>query len=93
MTDQLRARLAELHREYETGQRRLQELMAQEVAVRETMLRISGAIQVLEELAGEAADGTAPGNRPGDKLGDGREPGTDPGAAAQPTPGTVLSVG
>jgi hypothetical protein len=93
MTDQLRARLAELHQEYETGQRRLQELMAQEVAVRETILRISGAIQVLEELAGEAADGTAPGNRPGDKLGDGREPGTDPGAVAQPAPGTVLSVG
>lgn len=89
MTDQLRARLAELHREYETGQRRLQELMTQEVAVRETMLRISGAIQVLEELTGEPADGAAPDNG----LGGGQEPGVNSGKVAQPAPGTILSVG
>jgi hypothetical protein len=88
MTDQVLARLAELRREYETGQRRLQELMAQEVAVRETMLRISGAIQVLEELTGEAVDGGAPSNGSA-----GPEPGIDSGAAAQPASGTVLSVG
>jgi hypothetical protein len=89
MTDQMRARLAELHREYETGQRRLQELIAQQVAIRETMLRISGAIQVLEELTGVPADGAAPSNGPGD----GREPGVDSGTVAHPAPGTVLSVG
>jgi hypothetical protein len=89
MTDQVRARLAELHREYETGQRRLQELMAQEVAVRETMLRISGAIQVLEELTGEETDRAAPNNG----SADGPEPGVNSAAAAQPPPGTVLSVG
>jgi prefoldin subunit 5 len=52
MTEQARARLEELRHDYEIGQRRLQELMAQEVSIRETLLRISGAIQVLEELAG-----------------------------------------
>ncbi len=88
MTDQVRARLAELRQEYETGQRRLQELMAQEVAVRETMLRISGAIQVLEELTGKAADGAADNESAG-----GQEPGIDPGAVAQPAPGSVISVG
>lgn len=89
MTDQVQVRLSELRREYETGQRRLQELMAQEVAVRETMLRISGAIQVLEELAGGTDGGGAPGNG---SAGD-AEPSTDPGTVAPPAPGTVLSVG
>jgi hypothetical protein len=53
--DRLKARLAELRREYATGEARLRDLTRQEVALRETLLRISGAIQVLEEL--EAADG------------------------------------
>jgi len=87
MTDQMRARLAELRQEYETGQRRLQELMAQEAAVRETMLRISGAIQVLEELTGKAADSA--GNESASRT----EPGIDPGAVAQSPPGSVISVG
>ncbi|MBL8930904.1 MAG: hypothetical protein JNL54_12330 [Kineosporiaceae bacterium] len=52
MSERLQARLAELRREYELGQRRLQELMGQEVTLRETLLRISGAIQVLEEMSG-----------------------------------------
>ena len=83
MTDQVRARLAELHREYETGQRRLQELMAQEVAVRETMLRISGAIQVLEELTGQS-----PAAEPAAEPAEGKPP-----VVTQPAPGTVLQVG
>ena len=60
MTEQALTRLAELQRDYEVGQRRLQELVAQEVSIRETLLRISGAIQVLQELTGESASsGTA----------------------------------
>lgn len=77
MTEQAQARLEELRHEYEVGQRRLQELMAQEVSVRETLLRISGAIQVLEELTGDAAT-PVPGN------GVPVEP---------PAPGSVLTVG
>ena len=56
MREQLEARLEELKREFETGQARLRELERQEAQLRDTMLRISGAIQVLEEaLAQEAA--------------------------------------
>lgn len=58
MREQLRQRLEELKKEFETGQARLQELEMQESRLRETLLRISGAIQVLEEaLAAEAGEG------------------------------------
>jgi hypothetical protein len=50
MIEQMQARLAALKQEYVTGQSQLRELAQQEAALRETMLRISGAIQVLEEL-------------------------------------------
>ncbi len=57
MKERLRARLEELKREFETGQARLRELEAQESQLRQTMLRISGAIQVLEEALAEAQGG------------------------------------
>jgi len=50
MRDRLHTRLGELKKEFTTGHARLQELEKQQVYLRETMLRISGAIQVLEEL-------------------------------------------
>ena len=50
MREQLQSRLEALRKEYETGQTRLRELEAEETYVRETLLRISGAIQVLQEL-------------------------------------------
>jgi hypothetical protein len=50
MQERMRSRLLELKREYELGDQRLRDLLQQEAAVRETVLRISGAIQVLEEL-------------------------------------------
>jgi predicted nuclease with TOPRIM domain len=52
--EQLRARLAELRRELEVGERRLQQLEAEKAQLRDTLLRISGAVQVIEELLGEA---------------------------------------
>lgn len=53
MNEQLRNRLEELKKEFELGQNQLRELEAQEARLRETMLRISGAIQVLEEVLAE----------------------------------------
>jgi hypothetical protein len=50
MREQLQTRLAELKQEFETGQRKLQDLERQDVYLRERLMRVSGAIQVLEEL-------------------------------------------
>jgi hypothetical protein len=53
MEDQLRARLAELTDEFEKGQEMLRAVEAQQRQLTETLLRISGARQVLLELLGE----------------------------------------
>jgi predicted nuclease with TOPRIM domain len=50
MQEQLQRRLEELKKEFEAGQARLRELESEQAYVRETMLRISGAIQVLQEI-------------------------------------------
>ncbi len=63
MREQLQARLEGLQREYETGQARLRELEAEQAYVRETMLRISGAIRVLQELLEEAEPARPDGAR------------------------------
>lgn len=58
MNQQLENRLAELRREYESGQNVLTELQQKQDQVRATLMRISGAIQVLEELLqAEAGNG------------------------------------
>ncbi len=55
MKEQLEQRLETLKAEFETGQKSLSELESRQASLRETLLRISGAIQVLEEeLNGEA---------------------------------------
>jgi DNA repair exonuclease SbcCD ATPase subunit len=54
MQERLQQRLQALKNEYEAGQRMMAELDAKQVALRDTLLRISGAIQVLEEALGEA---------------------------------------
>jgi hypothetical protein len=65
MQENMQSRLAELRQEYQRGQGQLHELIQQEAVLRETLLRISGAIQVLEEMLAQGqatADGqeTAP---------------------------------
>jgi chaperonin cofactor prefoldin len=50
MREQIQARLEELKKELETGQAELQKVEMQRTYLQETMLRISGAIQALEEL-------------------------------------------
>ena len=58
MKEQLERRLAELKKEFESGQKMLAELEAKQASVRETMLRISGAIQVIEEELSKEQQGT-----------------------------------
>lgn len=53
MREKIEARLAELRAELATGERLLAELDEKRERLRESMLRIAGAIQVLEELGGE----------------------------------------
>jgi predicted nuclease with TOPRIM domain len=63
MQEQIQARLEELKKELEAGQAELQKVDMQRTYLHETVLRISGAVQVLEELlsekqsAGNNADG------------------------------------
>ncbi|HEX2729733.1 MAG TPA: hypothetical protein VHM16_08255, partial [Rubrobacteraceae bacterium] len=53
MRERLQQRLAELRTEFESGQQTLDQLETQAGTVRQTLLRISGAIQVLEEELGD----------------------------------------
>lgn len=50
MKEQLEQRLKSLKIEFESGQKMLTDLEAQQANLKTTLLRISGAIQVLEEL-------------------------------------------
>ena len=52
MKERLEQRLRELRKEFESGQRMLADLENQRANLQQTILRISGAIQVLEELLG-----------------------------------------
>lgn len=49
MKQQLELRLKELRGEFESGQKALAELDNRQAELRNTLLRISGAIQVMEE--------------------------------------------
>jgi hypothetical protein len=53
---QLQKRLQSLRGEFESGQKVLADLEAKQTNVRETLLRISGAIQVLEEMLAAQGD-------------------------------------
>ncbi len=53
MKEQLEKRLAELKAEFASGQKVLADLEAKKVNLQNTLLRISGAIQALEELQAE----------------------------------------
>ena len=56
MREQLEKRLDELKAEYDQGEKMLSDLDARREQVRQTLLRISGAVQVLEELLKEEGD-------------------------------------
>jgi hypothetical protein len=61
-------RAAELRDQLATGEAQLAELDRRRAGLRETLLRISGAIQVLEELATATAGGS-PGSANGRRDG------------------------
>lgn len=50
MNEQIEKRLRTLEEEYQSGRRMLAELESKEAALRNNLLRISGAIQVLREF-------------------------------------------
>jgi len=57
MRETLQRRLEDLRQEYELGKAKARELEKQQTQLQQTMLRISGAIQVLEEeLSAQPAD-------------------------------------
>lgn len=59
MMDAIEKRLAELRTEHEAGQKMMAELEAKRAHLVQTMLRIEGAMQVLQELLPAKAEGGA----------------------------------
>ncbi|MBD2158527.1 hypothetical protein [Leptolyngbya sp. FACHB-16] len=56
MKEKLQQRLQSLKSEFEEGQKILAELEAKQTNLHQTLLRISGAIQVLEEVLSETSE-------------------------------------
>jgi predicted nuclease with TOPRIM domain len=54
MQEQLKKRLEELKAEFDRGQKRLEELDAESNRLCQALLRISGAVQVIEEELAKA---------------------------------------
>jgi hypothetical protein len=77
MQERLNERLDTLRREYEAGQKMLADLEARQLELRETLLRIAGAIQVVQELLADT--GTDADAAETDR--------TDPAPHAVPAPG------
>ena len=64
----MEARLEALRKEFETGQAELERVERQRTYLRETVLRIGGAIQVLEELLAEGQPTGENGANPNETL-------------------------
>ncbi len=65
MRERIEKRLEQLKSEYESGQKMLAETEAKAAQLRETLLRISGAIQVLEEELQQLGDSANAGEPAG----------------------------
>ena len=57
LRERLEQRLKALQAEFETGQKMLADLEAQRASLRDTLLRLAGAISVLQEELDQPADG------------------------------------
>ena len=57
LVEAISKRIMALKSEFESGQNVMAELEGKQARLREQMLRINGAIQVLEELLSESEDG------------------------------------
>lgn len=64
MRDKVGERLEALRSEFASGQKMLAELSTRQSELQQTVLRISGAIQALEELLGETVDSGAEATDP-----------------------------
>jgi len=64
MRERLEQRVSELKAEQEKGQHMLAEIDARQAELRQTLIRISGAIQVLEELLGSSGSSQEDHNAP-----------------------------
>jgi prefoldin subunit 5 len=60
MNEQMEQRLQQLRQEFESGQKMLADLDAKKADLQQTLLRISGAIQVLEEMLAAEEPPTEP---------------------------------
>ncbi|AKL69244.1 hypothetical protein OG590_03145 [Streptomyces goshikiensis] len=88
LPDRMRERLAGLRRDHDKGQAQLQRLMREEAATRDALLRVGGAIRILEELLPE--DETPRTGRAGE---DGAAPAAAPAEAnSRPKPGPPRTV-
>lgn len=74
MQEHIQARLEDLTKELETGQAELQKVEMQRTYLRETMLRIEGAIHALRELLAEEGpagqNGATSGEQPPAQAGE-----------------------
>jgi chromosome segregation ATPase len=71
MKEQLEHRLAALKAEFEAGQRMLADLETRQAELRNALIRISGAVQVLEEELAKAAAAGSSAVASGDKEANG----------------------
>lgn len=62
MREQLKQRLTGLRSEFEAGEKLIAELASREAKLRESLLRSSGAIQVLEEELAKEDETSTPGS-------------------------------
>jgi len=91
MRERLQQRLQPLKSEFEAGQQMLTELEAKQANLQQTLLRISGAIQVLEEVLNDIPEEDTPFNP---DLGKGAIaiPSSGSGAIAPPDPSAPLTI-
>jgi predicted nuclease with TOPRIM domain len=83
MKEKLQERIQMLKTEFEAGQTMLAELEAKEANLRQTLLRIGGAIQVLEEILSETPEDNV-------ELSSGSNSGSGTIAPPQPSENLVL---